>query len=333
MRAARRVQREVRRRRRAACRSRASATSRSSELGVGHAARRPQPSGTCSSSVMPGIVLISFTQHAAAAALEEEVAARVAGAVDGRERGDREAADLVGLAGRQVGRDGERHHAVGVLRLVVVELVRRTSPRRRPTPRARRCRAPPHSISRASTTASTIDLAVVGEGELERRPQLGAVVGLADADARAQVRRLDEHRLGEAGRDGGDGGVAVAAALAQPPGSRPAAGRPARRPPSSAPCPCPRRWRPRPRRRRAGRRARAGPGWCRPRRTCRAGSGRRRRAGIVSPSSVCRPGRVGSASKATGRDGEAASPSRTAAWKSSTSSQRPSGVMPTGTTR
>ncbi len=134
-------------------------------------------------------------------ALDEEVAARVSGAVDSRERAHSEATDL--LCGRRVenGWDRERHHPVGVLRLVVVELVGRhdLSGYRG----ARRLVAEHAALELASLDRGLDDdLAVVTRGELQRRAELAAVVRLGHPDARAEVAGLDEHGVVEAPFDG-----------------------------------------------------------------------------------------------------------------------------------
>ena len=135
---------------------------------------------------------------------------------------------------------------------------------------ARAAAPPPRRRSCDRTRAASVD----------RRAQLGGVLRLRDADARSEVRRLDEHRKAERGRRRV---CSIAALVALPVAlrarlrSRRSAAPARRTPASSPPCPCRRPTRARRRRHTARSRARAAPAPCRLRRTGRAAPGTRRR--------------------------------------------------------
>ena len=157
------------------------------------------------------------------------------------------------------------------------------------------------SISRASTPALDHDLAVVGEGGVERRARAPRPTSPCDGDARAEVRRLHEDRQAE---------------LVEDPrlrGRRPAArstrystcGSPARAKSAFIIALSMRRGRGRDARAHVGdaRPARRGPAPCRPRRRCRAAPGRRRpaaRAPRASASRRSRPPSPGTGARNTG---------------------------------
>ena len=60
--------------------------------------------------------------------------------------------------------------------------------------------------------------------------------------------------------------------------------------------------------------------------------GKAKSSAVNVPSANCRPGRVGSETRCTACDPAASRPSVVAASKSAGETQRPAGVMPTGTT-
>ena len=146
--------------------------------------------------VNPGIVFTSLTKIVAGRARDQEVDARHAGAVD---RAGRRAIDSrwisAATSGAEVRRDDDLRSVVQVLRPRSRRTRATERPRRAPTLQARRCRGrrtrsrapaarrPRSTILRSNSPARSI--AAVSSARVLR---------LRDADARAEVRRLDEHR-------------------------------------------------------------------------------------------------------------------------------------------
>ena len=100
--------------------------------------------------------------------------------------------------GVEVGGNHRLRRGVEVLGLVVVELARRHAPRRAPTPRARRCRAP-RTRSRGRRRRRLRPPPCGRTRTRSRAPAPSALgrLDLGDADARAEVGRLDEQRQTE----------------------------------------------------------------------------------------------------------------------------------------
>ena len=174
-------------------------------------------------AVMPGIVLISLTMMCGGRSTKKSQRENPLASMARRRRSRAPGPDAVLL--RDVGRDREGHHAVGVLGLVVVELVGRDDlagtdargsslPSRRTRARGRR-RPPRRSPCDRSGR------------QLEGWPELGAIMGLGHAHAGTEVGRLDEDGVVEARLDRADRvrpGTAVAAAgRGTPPEEDPAA--------------------------------------------------------------------------------------------------------------
>jgi hypothetical protein len=92
---------------------------------------------------------------------------------------------------------------VEILRFVVVELARRNDlagdRRFRPVVADHRAL----DLACRGDRRLDDDLAIVRPGKIHRFDQAGAGLRLGDADARAQVRRLDEHRIAERGFEAG----------------------------------------------------------------------------------------------------------------------------------
>ena len=131
----------VRSRLRAACRSRPSCT-----ISLDQRARRPRPTppraaGKPLIAVIPGMVLISLRSTRPLALSRKKSQRAKPAAVDGREGRDGQSRRLGLRLVADVGGDGEGHHAVGVLGLVVVELVGRHDLARHRGARLARCRA------------------------------------------------------------------------------------------------------------------------------------------------------------------------------------------------
>ena len=148
--------------------------------------------------VKPGIVLTSLTKSSpvcrasrkSTRAIPAPSMARNA-AIDSRRISS-------AIGGVEIGGDHDLRSVVEVLRFVVVELARRddfagTDASGSSLP------STAHSISRASgTAASTTILRSKRAGEIDRLGQSPRVVlRLRDADARSEVRRLDEQRVSE----------------------------------------------------------------------------------------------------------------------------------------
>ena len=150
--------------------------------------------------VNPGMVLTSLTKSSPVVAREQEVDARharqpsTARNASTRQPPDLRSAVAAGAAPESAVCDA----VVEVFRFVVVELARRDDLRRGPTLRARRCRARrTRSRGRSGTAASMTILRSNCSASSIAVVELGVRCGLRDADARAEVGRLDEHRIAQ----------------------------------------------------------------------------------------------------------------------------------------
>ena len=180
-----------------ACRSIASAISRSISAAIGHAARRPHLRVHADRrEAGDGVDLVDVERAAVAAT----AGSRRAPCRRRRWRGTRRSPGACTSRGRrrvEVGGDHRLRPAVEVLRLVVVELARRddlAGHRRLGLVVAEHGAL---DLARLGTAASTTDLAVEREGRLDRRRQRVRRLRLRDADARSEIGRLHEHRQPE----------------------------------------------------------------------------------------------------------------------------------------
>src|SRR6202022_2090788 len=134
---------------------------------------------------------------------------------DRLEAAQRQRANLFGNATVERCRDDQPRAFVQVFRVVVVELVRRDD---FPDDRGLRLIVAEHADLELTRIDGPLDqqLAIEARREAQARDQLGAIVGLRGADARARVRELREARIAQALLDQGDEGGR--GALVLPPG-------------------------------------------------------------------------------------------------------------------
>ena len=155
----------------------------------------------------PGIVLISLTTSEPSGITKKSTRARPSQPIASKARAASSRSSAATSSG-QVGRDVELGVLLGeVLRREVVELVLAADPDLGRHAGLRACRpAPastPHSTSRApSAAASTSTFGSCRQRLLDGRVELGGVVRLGDADARAAAGGLHEQREAERRRRG-----------------------------------------------------------------------------------------------------------------------------------
>ena len=177
-----------------ACRSSASATSRSSRVGYVDAGRGPQ-FRVHADRREPGNRVHLVDEDLVRA--EQEIYARHPGAIDRLERQDREPLDFRGCSRSEIRRNDGSRSVIDVLGFVIVELARRDD------------LAWHRGLRRVVAEHGAFDFAGVGDrrfddnlsieaaGEIHRIDQSGAALRLGDADARSQVCWFDEHRIAE----------------------------------------------------------------------------------------------------------------------------------------
>ena len=187
--------------------------------------------------VKPGIVFISLMKDSSGGVLEQEVDARHAFALDRLEAFDRQTADLLDRV-RRARPAGIRNSRLveQVLVFVVVEILATAGSRRAWTPADPRCPARSTRISWPTIARSTITLRSYWAACADGRLELLAVLRLRNADRRAEIRGLHEHRIAEACL-ADSAGVELRAVVERPRSRRPAIPRSRHRAASSPPCP------------------------------------------------------------------------------------------------